>query len=213
MIGIGEQEWYKWTLAEDTNPDRVLVIINRQLFVAITIVATFSSRISLADHAKVVISILAIVTSIAAILYQGKLIKTRAWLGNTLTAVSIVCQTSIVCYFLVVAGNEGVLLLVVILVLLVVGDSANPRGVVASIAFCATILSVKTLQSFEQVAYILFLVQMVFILCFKSLWLCCKKKTERAKSSLHQTTEGFTTATIARMDALDDLEDDKQVKK
>ena len=168
MIGTGEQDWYKWTISEDNKPDRVLVVINRQLFVAMTIVYIFSGHISLVDYGKVVIAALAILTSIAAILYQDKLLKNRTWLGITLTGVMTVCQIAVICLVIILAGGDS-FLLVAILVLFVVTESGNPRGLIAVIAFCASALSFKNLQSIEQVGYILCLVQMVFMLCFKSL--------------------------------------------
>lgn len=182
MIGTGEQDWYKWTISEDSKPDRVLVVINRQLFVAMTIVYIFSAHISLVDYAKVVIATLAILTSIAAILYQEKLIKNRTWLGITLTGVMTVCQIAVICLVFVMAGGDS-FLLVAILVLFVVTESGNPRGLIAVIAFCASALSFKNLQAIEQVGYILCLVQMIFMLCFKVLWVALKKEKTKLSSA------------------------------
>lgn len=170
MLGKGSGSWYKWTVSDESNYDKVCILVSRQFFIVSSLVYWFNAKEDGGVGYTVSLIVLWILLFGVTILWNVEAIKSKPLYVVMSTFCASMLQTG-VCIVISVALSERCTPYVVgYLAILIMVESCSARCLFAILLLGITVLTSSPSSKSETISLLISLADICFVIVFKILY-------------------------------------------
>lgn len=172
-----KQQWYEWVLNDQVYPDKIFIVLSRQLFILSAAIYLYFLQPKDIVAAISIFSIFSLILVFTSILWQDKLIKNRLWLDVLLRTCSAAMQAAILTHLASIIPDGRSRLSIAFLATMPLHESSSIRSAFIIVCLSTVMLMTSPTTIADVIVIVICIVNTLLSACYKTLVMLAANRT------------------------------------
>ena len=172
-----KQRWYEWVLNDQLYPDKIFIVVSRQLFILSAAIYLYFLNPKDIAVAISIFSIFSLLLVLSSILWQDKLVKNRLWLDVLLRTCSAAMQAAILTHLACIIPDDRSRLSLAFLAMMPLHESSSIRSAFIIVCLSTVMLLTSPTTIADVIVIVICIVNTLLSTCYKTVVMLTANRT------------------------------------